>query len=160
MGSVFGIPLLLTVVLVTIVIVVVDAWLDRIGAPNSKECFFQHGIDDFFCLPFLRSEVLVKMKVPPQDEKLIMQEVMTLRSMDSILCTLFALCKLHVLIGCVVVGLWLECLGYGMYAPQFIKEKIRISVSCAVVPLALTDLRIDFALVEPRVIGEAGCVAG
>lgn len=67
--------------------IVVDEWLKRIGAYQCSPLFAKHGIDDFFCLPFLRPEVLEKMEIVSPEDKIIMDEVLKLRNMDSAACT-------------------------------------------------------------------------
>lgn len=69
-------------------LIVVDEWLKRIGAYQCSPLFAKHGIDDFFCLPFLRPEVLEKMEIVSPEDKIIMDEVLKLRNMDSAACTL------------------------------------------------------------------------
>ena len=121
---------------------VISNWLTKVGAASCADAFSQHGIDDFFCIPFVRPEVLSKMGISGDDERKIMEDVTRLRALDSTACTLmnhFEFCVTH--FDRVVVALWLEFLGYGKYAARFQKEKIRISVRRS--PFYHSDFLID-----------------
>lgn len=116
---------------------VVDTWLERIGAGHCAEAFSKHSIDDFFCLPFVRSEVLAKMGIGSVDQEIIMKQVNDLRDMESVACACLVTPFPSADACTPVVALWLECLGYGKYTARFQKEKIRISVRWDVAVLAV-----------------------